>query len=113
IDLDHGRIAWQRAFGDLTEMRNNPVLQGVTLPAELGAPGVSGLIVTEGGLVFVGGGDKSLHAIDKGSGKDLWQGALSAHSSGTPMTYRTSAGHQFVVIAVGSGDDAELVAFSL
>jgi hypothetical protein len=29
------------------------------------------------------------------------------------MTYRTSEGHQFVVIATGSGSEASLVAFSL
>ncbi len=113
IDLDRGSIAWQRSFGDFPEVRNNPALKGVGLPTELGVPGNPGLIVTKGGLIFVGGEDMSLHAVDKTSGKGLWQAALPDRSTGTPMTYRTSAGHQFVVIAAGSGDNAELVAFSL
>ena len=67
----------------------------------------------EGGLFFIGGEDMSLHAIDKSNGKDLWQGALGGRSYGTPMTYRTRSGHQFVVIAVGQGAEAALVAFTL
>ena len=113
IDLGRGAIAWNETFGDFPEVRGNPALKDVKLPAQLGVPGNPGLIVTKGGLVFAGGEDMSLHAIDKATGKDLWQGALPARSTGTPMTYRTSQGRQFVVIAIGSGDKAELVAFSL
>ena len=32
----------------------------------------------------------TLHAIDKSTGKDLWQGALPARSYGEPMTYRSA-----------------------
>jgi quinoprotein glucose dehydrogenase len=112
IDLNHGTIAWQEPFGDWPELRKNPALQGVTLPAVLGIAGPQGGIVTKGGLFFVGGEDMSLHAIDKTTGKDLWQGALPARSYGVPMTYRARSGKQFVVIATGQGADAALVAFS-
>jgi quinoprotein glucose dehydrogenase len=113
IDLNHGTIAWQEAFGDWPELRKNPALAGVTLPAVLGVAGPQGGIVTKGGLFFVGGEDTALHAIDKSNGKDLWQGALPARSYGVPMTYLTRSGHQFVVIAAGQGADAALIAFSL
>jgi quinoprotein glucose dehydrogenase len=113
IDLNHGTIAWQRPFGDWPELRNNPALKNVKLPDELGIAGPQGGIVTKGGLVFVGGEDMSLHAIDKTNGKDLWKGILPARSYGTPMTYRTPTGRQLVVIAVGQGSAAALVAFAL
>jgi len=113
IDLDHGTIAWQEPFGDWPELRANPALKDVKLPAVLGMGGPQGGIVTKGGLFFVGGEDMSLHAIDKTNGKDLWQGALPARSYGTPMTYRTRSGRQFVVIAVGQGANAALVGFGL
>jgi quinoprotein glucose dehydrogenase len=113
IDLNHGTIAWQEAFGDWPELRKNPALAGVTLPAVLGVAGPQGGIVTKGGLFFVGGEDTALHAIDKSNGKDLWQGALPARSYGVPMTYLTRSGQQFVVIAAGQGADAALIAFSL
>jgi quinoprotein glucose dehydrogenase len=113
IDLNQGSIAWRQPFGDWPELRENPVLKGVTLPAVLGIGGPQGGIVTKGGLFFVGGEDTSLHAIDKANGKDLWQGPLGARSYGTPMTYRTRSGTQFVVIAAGQGSSAVLVAFAL
>lgn len=43
----------------------------------------------------------------------MWEGNLPERSHGTPMTYRTSSGRQFIVIASGSGDNAALVAFAL
>jgi quinoprotein glucose dehydrogenase len=113
IDLNHGAIAWRQPFGDWPELRENPVLKGSQLPPLLGIAGPQGGIVTKGGLFFVGGEDTSLHAIDKANGKDLWQGPLGARSYGTPMTYRTRSGHQFVVIAAGQGAEGHLVGFSL
>ena len=59
----------------------------------------------------MGGGDTSLHAIDKETGKDLWQGALPGRANSNPMTYQ-AGGRQWVVIAVGQGADASLVAFA-
>ena len=82
------------------------------MPAALGAQGPPGAIVTAGGLVFIGGGDAAFHAIDKATGRDLWS-APTAETTGTPMTYRTSSGRQFVVVATGRGADAALVAFAL
>jgi len=112
IDLNRGAIAWQEPFGDWPELRANPALKGVNLPAVLGVGGPQGGLVTKGGLFFVSGEDTSLHAIDKSNGKDLWQGALPGRSYGDPMTYRTRSGKQFVVIATGQGPNAALVAFS-
>jgi quinoprotein glucose dehydrogenase len=70
-------------------------------------------LVTRGGLLFVGGGDGALHAIDKTSGRELWSAPIPRRTSSTPMTYRPRSGRQFVVIATGSGRDAGLMAFAL
>jgi quinoprotein glucose dehydrogenase len=113
VDLNHGTIRWQVPVGDWTQLRQNPALASVKLPAVLGIAGPSGAIVTEGGLVFVGGGDAVLHGFDKATGNEVWAGKLPSGSHGTPMTYRTSAGKQFVVVASGIGSEATLVAFSL
>jgi quinoprotein glucose dehydrogenase len=113
VDLNDGTIRWQVPVGDWTQLRHNPALANVKLPAVLGIAGPSGAIVSEGGLVFVGGGDAALHAFDKATGKELWAGALPSGSHATPMTYRTGAGKQYVVIASGIGSAATLVAFSL
>jgi quinoprotein glucose dehydrogenase len=113
IDLNRGTIAWRVPFGDLPSLRQHPALKGVALPESLGAPGAPGVIVTAGGLVFAGGGDAALHAVDTATGRELWKGTLTRRSSATPMTYRAKNGRQYVVIATGARADAELVAFAL
>ncbi len=113
VDLNTGEIAWRVPFGDLPELRAHPALKGVKLPAQFGAPGPAGAIVTKGGLVFIGAGDAAFHAIDKADGRDLWTYPLPRRTTGTPMTYRSASGRQFVVIATGSGRDASLMAFAL
>ena len=112
IDLNAGEIAWRVPAGDMASVRQHPLLEGVTLPARLGAPGAPGNIVTAGGLVFVGGGDTALRAFDKATGREVWSFDLPRPATGTPMTYRTAAGRQYVVVATGSGRNATLVAFT-
>jgi quinoprotein glucose dehydrogenase len=113
VNLNKADIVWQVPFGDTPGLRSHPALQGAKLPAQLGAAGVQGGLVTKGGLIFIGGGDSSFHAVDKTSGKDLWTLPIGRRTTGTPSTYRTKAGRQFVVIATGTGAEATLVAFAL
>ena len=113
VDLNTGEFAWRVPFGDMPALRQNPALKGIGLPDALGAPGAPGTIVTAGGLLFVGGGDAALHAVNVDTGKDVWTAALPRRSSATPMTYRAKNGRQYVVIAVSGRGDAELVAFAL
>ena len=112
IDLNRGTIAWKVPFGDLPSLRQHPALKDVKLPDRLGAPGAPGAIVTAGGLVFVGGGDAALHAVNTDTGEDVWSRPLPRRSTSTPMTYRAKNGRQYVVIAVGTRSDAELIAFA-
>src|SRR5438477_9905011 len=77
IGLDKGEIAWQKPIGEGSPaVRNHPLLKGVDLPDRLGSDSKGGAIVTAGGLVFIGGGDKYLYAFDKISGREVWRGAL-------------------------------------
>lgn len=55
----------------------------------------------------------SFYARDKDNGKILWTADLQNDVAGNPMTYQTSSGQQFVVVATGIGKDASLVAFGL
>ncbi|MBC7924336.1 MAG: PQQ-binding-like beta-propeller repeat protein, partial [Bryobacteraceae bacterium] len=106
-------IAWQVPFGDNAALRAHPALQGIALPEKLGSVGVAGTQATRGGLLFLGGGDTAFHAVDMRNGKDLWTWPANRRTTGTPMTYQTKAGRQFVLIATGSGADAALMAFTL
>lgn len=113
IDLDRGEHVWQVPLGDDPAVRNHPLLKGATLPPLLGVRGSPGPIVTRGGLVFVTGGGPVLYAIDARDGRTLWQHDFGRPAYSVPMTYATRDGRQFVVVATGSGTEAELVAFSL
>ena len=70
-------------------------------------------MVTAGGLVFIGGGDGYLYAFDKKTGNEIWRGKIPYENTAVPMTYRTRAGRQFVVVATGAGAGNALVGFAL
>jgi quinoprotein glucose dehydrogenase len=112
INLATGDHVWQVTLGDNESVRNHPLLRDLKLQP-LGVAGAPGPIVTAGGLLFVTGGGDVLYALDTRDGSTVWQTDLGARAYAVPMTYRTSAGRQFVVIATGSGNDAVLKAFAL
>jgi len=112
IDLNEGDIAWRVPFGDMPNLREELTSLGVDYPLPLGAQGPAGVLVTRGGLIFVGGGDRAFHAVDKVTGRDLWT-APTLETTATPMTYQADSGRQFVVIGTGRGEEATLLAFAL
>src|SRR5262249_42905879 len=111
IDLNRGAIRWRVPFGDTPSLRRHPALKGVALPESLGVAGAPGVLGRAGGLVFAGGGDLALHAVDAATGAERWRVALTRRANATPMTYRARNGRQFVVVATGGGEDATLMAF--
>ena len=114
IDLNAGEIAWSVPFGEGSRiMRAHPLLRGIDLPDRLGTPGANGPLVTAGGLVFLGGGDPYLYAFDAATGREVTRMATEFRTSSNPMTYRSRAGRQFILMATGAGPDARLVAFAL
>ena len=64
-------------------------------------------------VLFVTGGGSVLYAIDSDNGATLWSADLGQTGYANPMTYRTRAGKQFVVIATGAANGAKLMAFAL
>ena len=113
IDLNTGDTKWSIPFGDTPNVREHPALRGVPLPARLGVVGAPGAVVTKGGLLFATGGGRVLYALDSRTGETLWEHDLGQVAYANPMTYRTRAGRQFIVIATGAGASAKLVAFAL
>jgi quinoprotein glucose dehydrogenase len=113
IDLNKGEHVWQVPLGDDETVRKNKALTNVALPKRLGSVGATGPIVTKGGLLFLSGGDDALYALDKTTGEELWSHDLGQRSNANPMTYLGKSGRQYVVIATGLGEGAELMAFAL
>lgn len=113
IDMATGEHRWQVPIGDAPAVRHHPALKGVALPTALGVAGAPGAVVTRGGLLFLTGGGNTLYAIDTRDGSVRWSQALGTVGYANPMTYRTRAGRQFVVIATGAGANTALRAFAL
>lgn len=120
IDLNSGERVWRVPFGDDSEIRGHPALAGLDLPPMGGQPNshgsTAGPLVTGGGLVFVAGGEERLYALDAATGEELWSGDLRGGiGRANPMTYRTRAGRQIVVVAAsGPGmRDSKLLAFAI
>jgi quinoprotein glucose dehydrogenase len=100
ISLKTGSRLWEVPLGTIAALTGD---KARALP-EWGSPNLGGPIVTAGGLVFIGAAlDRSLHAFDIETGREVWRGSLPESGKATPMSYRLASGEQFVAIAVGGG----------
>jgi quinoprotein glucose dehydrogenase len=130
IDLNTGTIAWQVPIGD--GPRNHPLLKDLNLgPLGNGARGSplvtstllfvsqysgglgrgTALKVGEAELTTVPPETPKFRAFDKKTGELVWEKEMTGPAA-APMTY-LYGGKQYIVLAVGGGNNAELVAFAL
>ncbi len=88
---------WKIPLGEYPEL----AAKGLT---GTGSENYGGPVVTAGGLLFIGATnyDKVFRALDKTTGKVLWQTTLPAAGNATPSTYEVN-GRQYIVIAAGGG----------
>lgn len=96
IDLSTGEYVWKRTLGEYPELTEKGI-------PETGTQLFGGGVVTAGGLVFIAASrDEKFRAIDKKTGKTLWEFQLPVGGYATPATYEVD-GQQYVVIAAGGG----------
>jgi quinoprotein glucose dehydrogenase len=123
IDLNTGEHVWMVPNGQAPDyVRNHPALAGIDLSGA-GNPERAPLLVTKT-LLFAGdgpglfssgpqGGGKKFRALDKKTGKTMFEMELPGNETGLPMTFM-HGGKQFIVVAVGARNfPAELVALAL
>jgi quinoprotein glucose dehydrogenase len=115
MDLNKGEIAWRTTLGEgAAAIRRSPLLKGVKIPDRLGTHGnTGGLVITKGGVIFAAMAEPHLYAFDKATGREISRVATPFNVNGAPMTYRSRAGRQFVVVATGGGTESALAAFAL
>jgi quinoprotein glucose dehydrogenase len=123
IDLNTGDHVWMIPNGHPPDyVVNHPLMKGIDL-SQAGRPSRALLMVTKSLLISTDGNDlwvppagaggNLIRAIDKKTGKTLWEMALPAEATGIPMTYMVDD-RQFIVVAVGApGVPASLVALAL
>ena len=69
-------------------------------------------MATAGGLIFVGTGpDRFVHAIDKDTGKMLWETEIDANPDGIPAIYEVSGRQYVAFFAAASPDARDTIAF--
>ena len=96
IDLKSQKIIWRRPLGTTGEVA--PF--GLALPT--GVFNIGGPITTSQGLIFIGAAiDDYFRAFDIDNGEELWKAKLPAGGQATPISYVSSSGKQYVVIAAG------------
>ena len=111
IDLNEGKILWQKPLG------HHPRL-GKQAGTPSGTENYGGPVATAGGLVFIAATmDEKIRAFDQKTGAVLWEAPLPAAGYATPTVYGID-GKQYVVIAcggtkIGTKTGDEYVAFAL
>jgi quinoprotein glucose dehydrogenase len=109
LDLSTGEYKWEIPLGNDSKRQGQ---EGV----ETGLEGKAGPIVTAGGLIFIAGADdKKFRAIEKSTGKLLWETTLPAIANATACTYLAN-GKQYVALSVGGTKEnpsGSIMAFDL
>ena len=96
INLNTGKLEWKIALGEFAELKAKGI------PAT-GTENYGGAVVTSGGLLFIAATlDGKFRAINKRTGKILWETDLPAPGYATPAVYAIN-GKQYIVIACGGG----------
>jgi quinoprotein glucose dehydrogenase len=96
INLNTGEFEWSVPLGEVPELKAKGM-------APTGTENYGGPIATAGGLVFIGASkDEKFRALERKTGKVLWEAQLPAGGYATPATYEAN-GKQYVVIACGGG----------
>ena len=69
---------------------------------ETPASNYSPVLATAGGVIFNGGMDRYLRALDQADGKVLWQTRLGSQVFAAPVTFSIK-GRQYIAVAAGGG----------
>lgn len=94
INLNTGKYLWKIPLGEFDELKKKGV-------PPTGRENYGGPVVTAGGLIFIGASaDGKFRAIDKKTGKILWETDLPATGNATPAVYAVN-GREYIVIACG------------
>jgi quinoprotein glucose dehydrogenase len=94
-DLNKGTILWQVPNGDAPELAARGIRNTGSQQAR------AGMVVTAGGLVFIGTPDRKLRAYDQDSGKVLWEKEVIGPINGVPAVYEVN-GREYIAVCVGA-----------
>ncbi len=94
-DLNEGAIKWKIPLGEVLELAAKGVENtGVHFPK-------AGPIVTAGGLIFTGTRDRKVRAMDRDTGRLLWEQEVRAGMEGIPAIYELG-GREYLVLCAAA-----------
>jgi quinoprotein glucose dehydrogenase len=117
FDLNRGERTWTVASSETPDaIRNNPALQGLTIP-ETGGQSRPVVLATKTLVFTIEGlrGQSDFRALDKATGAVVWKTMVPGVVSSSPMTF-LAGGKQFVAFWVGdqaSRLPSEFIAFAV
>jgi quinoprotein glucose dehydrogenase len=119
-NMTSGDKAWWIPNGYLwtTPTTTDPLFEGVKLPPQGAGRGQPQVITTKSLVIFGTGrsggvaAEPRLFAADKATGKQVGAVAIPLRTSAVPMTF-LHQGKQYIVFAIGSGENTALVALTL
>ena len=94
-DLNKGTILWRVPNGEMPQL----VARGVSGTGSQSAR--AGMVVTAGGLIFIGTPDRKLRAYDQDSGTIVWEKQVIGPINGVPAVYEIN-GRQYIAVCVGA-----------
>ncbi len=95
INLNTGKILWQKPFGYYDKLKEKGIITGTE--------NFGGATATAGGLVFASGTlDKLIRAFNSETGEELWSYKLPYIGSAPPSSYEIN-GEQYIVIPASGG----------
>jgi quinoprotein glucose dehydrogenase len=106
-DLNKGTILWRRPIGTTPGL----AAQGIT---DTGSSDLirNGPVVTAGGVLFLASGpDRMVHALDKDTGKTLWEMQIDANPDGIPAVYEVN-GREYVAFYAAASGAKETMSYS-
>jgi glucose dehydrogenase len=93
-DLNQGTLLWQVPNGEMLQLGARGVRGTGSQSAR------AGMVVTAGGLIFIGTPDRKLRAYDQDTGKILWEKEVIGPINGVPAVYEVN-GREYVAVCVG------------
>jgi quinoprotein glucose dehydrogenase len=96
-DLNKGTMLWQIPNGEVRDL----AARGTRATGSQGAR--AGMVVTAGGLIFIGTPDRWLRAYDQDTGRVLWEKEMIGPINGVPAVYEAN-GREYVVVCVAPPD---------
>jgi glucose dehydrogenase len=97
VNAKTGDIVWRVPFGTVDALAEKGF-------PNTGAPNTGAMVVTAGGLIFIGATDDGrFRAFDSRTGKELWTEKIDASAHTIPVTYKGRNGKQYVVVEAFGG----------